>query len=469
MRTSRIISADEIETHDRLLGEGQFGQVFEGRCRGTPVAIKFMKPETSNSEEMLKEVVAMSEWPHPNVVTLLGACVNIVEDKEQCWALVSELMEKDLSTLVYAKKEEDKLTLYQKFQALIDIASGMSWLQGKTRHVIHRDLKLENILVDRKGVCKISDFGFSTVVQGAEKVNCSTAGTPIYLSPEGWKSSVVPASDVYSFGIIIWEVIVGDIPYRSMNFQKVSELEKAVLAGTRPDIEAVPYPELKPLITACWHPDHHLRPKWIEVLNRIYQIRVDTFLRRFPQASELWSKNWIDRDSVTLEEFVNTQKLSLEEKEVAKKIIKALGVLSEGRITIEGYAQLLQWFYPSSPLPCDSFLSEVILTCKNNWFFGKVDGAIAESCLYGRTSGTYFVRLSMYPEVPFVISAIKNHSIIHVRVWRREVGFEVNSRHLGGSVSEVIPEIVSFLGLGRACPNSPFQLLAKPGMTPDYW
>lgn len=139
------IDISEVQFAEKI-GAGKFGEVFKGTCRGRTVALKKMNEEYKDlydvrifylhtaytSKELLKEMDALEQGTNPNVVAVLGVVVQEVNGKQEVVALMSEFMDnKDLHTIIHAAKPEERLSLLKKFRVLIDIASGMAWLQGK--------------------------------------------------------------------------------------------------------------------------------------------------------------------------------------------------------------------------------------------------------------------------------------------------------------------------------------------------
>eukprot|EP01126_Amoeba_proteus_P040412 TRINITY_DN430_c0_g2_i2.p1 TRINITY_DN430_c0_g2~~TRINITY_DN430_c0_g2_i2.p1 ORF type:complete len:147 (+),score=19.05 TRINITY_DN430_c0_g2_i2:67-507(+) len=130
-----VICSSEIEKSKKL-GQGQFGEVWMGKCRGADVAIKYLKHfDSSMKEEFIAEVEIMAQVTHPNIVLLLGAATDT-----RPWAMVTELMTRgDLNHILHEYKGE--LTINRKLQFAIDISSGMAWLTGQEVKILHRDLK----------------------------------------------------------------------------------------------------------------------------------------------------------------------------------------------------------------------------------------------------------------------------------------------------------------------------------------
>ena len=145
----------------------------------------------------------MSEKRHPNIVLLMGVLID--QAASRFW-IVTELLETDLKSLLAARR----FTHVQRLRMCADVARGLRWLHAPTT-VLHLDLKLENILVDRHDTLKVADFGFSAIKTDQKHYLVSPTGSKIgnllHKAPELIASLPFnEKADVYSFGILAWEV-----------------------------------------------------------------------------------------------------------------------------------------------------------------------------------------------------------------------------------------------------------------------
>jgi len=102
-----------------------------------------------------------------------------------------------------------------------DIALGMTYLHG--RKVVHCDLKSSNILIDSNWGVKLCDFGLSRIVYKHKRKNVQRVGTPHWMAPEILRGdSNDEASDVYSFGMVLWELVTGEIPYHHLSVKLIT-------------------------------------------------------------------------------------------------------------------------------------------------------------------------------------------------------------------------------------------------------
>lgn len=193
----------------RKIGEGGFGSVYLGiLVDGTHIAVKQLSSRSSQgNREFVNEIGMVSGLNHPNLVRLYGCCV----EGRQLF-LVYEYMENN--NLGHALFENDQLKLdwHARKRICIDVARGLTFLHEESAiKIVHRDIKVTNILLDRDLNAKISDFGLARLDE-QENTHISTrvAGTIGYMAPEYalWGYLTYKA-DVYSFGVVALEIVAG--------------------------------------------------------------------------------------------------------------------------------------------------------------------------------------------------------------------------------------------------------------------
>lgn len=257
-------------TVESLLGVGSLGEVYLGKFQGKKVAVKKVRRETmsdSHIAEFANEIRIMCSLRHPNTVLFMGAC-----ESDGFLSIVMEYCERGSLDAVLRDKSEH-IDYTRVIKLLTDIAQGMNYLHlGKTQ-TLHRDLKSLNILVDTDWTCKVSDFGLTHLatengVGGA----AGNGGTPFWLAPEAMEDGTfTAASDVYSFGIVVWEVITRECPFRDMNPHQAA---LAVMTeDARPEIPDYVPPRLQALIRRCWARDPAVRPTFAQVLRELALVR----------------------------------------------------------------------------------------------------------------------------------------------------------------------------------------------------
>ncbi|KAJ3669380.1 hypothetical protein LUZ60_011330 [Juncus effusus] len=188
-----------------LLGEGGAGKVYLGKLPSEqPVAIKRIYREKKISE-FYQEIEVLAKLRHKNLTTLIGYCL----DNRENHALVYEHMQG--GNLSHALFHGD-LTWRRRLQIGADVAEGLVYLhEFPGGAIVHRDVKPTNILLSENGVAKLSDFGVSRIVPSdGTHLSTEVRGTMGYVDPESFSLGCVSeSSDVYSFGIVLLELVTG--------------------------------------------------------------------------------------------------------------------------------------------------------------------------------------------------------------------------------------------------------------------
>lgn len=195
-----------------LVGEGQFGKVYTTihRQTGELVALKEFNPQKFSTKKFLREMRILLSLEHPNIVRCQG-----VEHHSRKRYLVTEYCEG--GTLRDLLETGFNLTIERKLKIIIDILDGLSCAHIKG--IIHRDLKPENILlcVTPQGwSAKISDFGVAKIELEDKDINVSTmgdTGSPAYMAPEQFYGKYSCSSDIYTMGIMLYELLIGNRPF----------------------------------------------------------------------------------------------------------------------------------------------------------------------------------------------------------------------------------------------------------------
>ncbi|XP_073347344.1 ephrin type-A receptor 4b isoform X2 [Pagrus major] len=283
---AKEIDASNIRI-ERVIGAGEFGEVCSGRLRVQGkreiyVAIKSLKAGYSDKQrrDFLSEASIMGQFDHPNIIRLEG-----VVTRCKPVMIITEFMENG-SLDTFLKKHDGQFTVIQLVGMLRGIASGMKYLSDMS--YVHRDLAARNILVNSNLVCKVSDFGLSRVLEDDPEAAYTTRGGKIpirWTAPEAIAyRKFTSASDVWSYGIVMWEVIsYGERPYWEMSNQDVI---KAIDEGYR-----LPAPMdcpvvLHQLMLDCWEKGRSDRPKFgqiVTILDKL--IRNPASLRELANSS----------------------------------------------------------------------------------------------------------------------------------------------------------------------------------------
>ncbi|XP_055543559.1 tyrosine-protein kinase Fer isoform X4 [Wyeomyia smithii] len=254
------LSNDDVILLDKI-GRGNFGDVYKAKLKSsknTLVAVKTCRmtlPE-EQKRKFLQEGRILKQYDHPNIVKLIGICV-----QKQPIMIVMELVSGG-SLLMFLRKNAATLTQKQLMAMCRDAAAGMRYLESK--NCIHRDLAARNCLIGNENIVKISDFGMSReeeeyIVSGGMKQ------IPIkWTAPEALNfGKYTSLCDVWSYGILVWEIFSrGDTPYSGLSNSRARE---RIDEGYRmPAPENTP-PEMYRLMLKCWSYEPENRPHFDEI------------------------------------------------------------------------------------------------------------------------------------------------------------------------------------------------------------
>ncbi|KAG2681716.1 hypothetical protein I3843_11G158000 [Carya illinoinensis] len=193
------------------IGEGGFGCVYKGTLRdGSVAAIKVLSADSSQGvREFLTEINVISEVEHDNLVKLYGCCA---EGNHRI--LVYGYLENNslAQTLLGGGHSSVQFSWQTRHKICIGVAQGLAFLhEGVQPHIIHRDIKASNILLDKDLTPKISDFGLAKFISAnLTHISTRVAGTAGYLAPEyAIRGQVTRKADIYSFGVLLIEIVSG--------------------------------------------------------------------------------------------------------------------------------------------------------------------------------------------------------------------------------------------------------------------
>jgi serine/threonine-protein kinase len=249
------------------IGQGGMGRVYRARDRhlGRIVALKFLAPELIGSEpahaRFLREAHALSAVSHPHIATIF----DVADAAGEPFLVLEYLSGGTLRTKMRRLSAEGhRLSPGQIAGYAIQIAEGLA--HAHRNGIVHRDVKTSNILLDAQGNLKITDFGLARL-QGEAAITGTrhAMGTAEYMSPEQARGEEVDSrSDIFSFGVVLYEIATGELPFRSDHPQAV--IHQILNAEPRPvhDLNPeIPQP-LEQIIERALQKDRNARYQRLE-------------------------------------------------------------------------------------------------------------------------------------------------------------------------------------------------------------
>lgn len=255
----------EIPWEDLVLGEriglGSYGEVYHGDWNGTEVAVKkFLDQDFSGAAlaEFKREVRIMRRLRHPNVVLFMGAVT-----RPPNLSIITEFLPRG-SLYRILHRPSCQIDEKRRIKMALDVAKGMNCLHTSLPTIVHRDLKSPNLLVDKNWNVKVCDFGLSRLKHNTFLSSKSTAGTPEWMAPEVLRNeNSNEKCDIYSFGIILWELATLRLPWSGMNPMQV--VGAVGFQNRRLDIPKEVDPLVARIIWECWQTDPNLRPSFAQL------------------------------------------------------------------------------------------------------------------------------------------------------------------------------------------------------------
>jgi serine/threonine protein kinase len=204
--------------------------VYNAKWRDTEIALKLVRGsggvERGNMEAnkmtgLLAEVEILQQLRHPNIVSLMAICQDIPASEGILLGILTEFCGKgSLYHTIHDMQGLRQVQLIEKLPIALDIASGMSFLHES--HIFHRDLKSGNVLIDNTGRAKIADFGLSKLVDMTVTHVTGMIGSVAWTAPEVLQEDVYrDSADVYSYGVILWELLMNEIPWQNKSHVQV--------------------------------------------------------------------------------------------------------------------------------------------------------------------------------------------------------------------------------------------------------
>ncbi|KAE8664382.1 Serine/threonine-protein kinase CTR1 [Hibiscus syriacus] len=251
------------------IGIGSYGEVYRADWNGTEVAVKKFLDQDFSGDALVQfkcEVEIMLRLRHPNVVLFMGAVTHSPN-----FSILTEFLPRG-SLYKLLHRSNTQLNEKRRMRMALDVAKGMNYLHTSNPTIIHRDLKTPNLLVDKNWVVKVCDFGLSRMKYHTFLSSKSTAGTPEWMAPEILRNQPTNEKcDVYSFGVILWELVTLCIPWKGLNPMQV--VGAVGFQNKRLEIPEDIDLMVAQIIRDCWQTEPHLRPSFAELMFRLRRLQ----------------------------------------------------------------------------------------------------------------------------------------------------------------------------------------------------
>ncbi|XP_077221085.1 protein kinase superfamily protein [Tasmannia lanceolata] len=282
---SMILDSDNIENQDskevaeseewmadlsqlfigNKFASGSHSRIYRGIYKQRAVAVKMVRiPERDESTRALlekqfaSEVRLLSRLYHPNIVQFIAAC-----KKPPVYCIITEYMSQGTLRMYLHKKDPYSLSTETILRLALDISRGMRYLHSQG--VIHRDLKSHNLLLNDGMRVKVADFGTSCLETQC-RASKGNAGTYRWMAPEMIKEKPCTRKvDVYSFGIVLWELSTALVPFQGMT--PVQAAYAVSEKNARPPLPENCSPVLTNLIKRCWSANPSKRPDFSYIVS----------------------------------------------------------------------------------------------------------------------------------------------------------------------------------------------------------
>jgi serine/threonine protein kinase len=478
----------EIEIKQGLvLGKGAYGSVYEGRLRGHKVAVKVIAPKWASREEMetilgefKNECAVMRKLAHPNVVMLMGVCLDTAM-KDPELIMVTQLMERGSIHSLLHSDPSKRVEFKRRMRFARDTALAMNAMHLSHPPILHLDLKPHNILVDRNWTAKVADFGLSRVLL-ADK-NRGQAGSPVYMAPEILAQKPYEAkADVFSFGIVLCELVTNQVPYQQEKLATLEEVyQHVVIDRKRPTLPPKCPPQLVSLIQQCLEQDPSKRPTFQQILDSHAlddEVIVDVTISDTNALGRTFWKQSFKKDDEILEtvswklfasSLFNFCLYSFDDPlpfddQLPVKALK-LVFARENVVTLEWFSKALEWFGPFLQDP--KFIDSITKTVSIKGFWGDISKDQAMQLLVGKKEGTYLIRYSAEAPGFLAITVLQTGecAIKHYRIQHKAgLGFVLGKTEYS-SLSTLIKSNKQELGLEYPL-SGPFTAMLKAHATP---
>ena len=265
----------------------EYSTLYRGKYFHNDICIKEIKNiinlEETELDKIKNEIDISLKLHHKNIINTLGYSFN---QKKTKIYIISEYM-KNKSLKYFIETKKGNIPLKQKLLFIYEISLAIEYMHSRNYKILHRDIKSSNILLDDNLHCKLCDFGMSKYYFNDKSLKLNIDGsnnslstnyqtnsqsTLFWMSPEYLCDGIISEkSDIYSFGILIWEIFMEDTnPYKNININDYLLGNKEIVCNKRPIINDDNFkecPKIKELIQLMWNNDYNKRPDICYILN----------------------------------------------------------------------------------------------------------------------------------------------------------------------------------------------------------
>ena len=306
-----------------VIGSGGMAVVFKARCNvlNRYVAIKMLRDDLASDGDFLRrfhtESLAVAKLSHPNIVSVYDVSRSSAHEY-----IVMELIE-GITLKQYMKKKGEPLSPREATHFAIQIARALS--HAHSRGIIHRDIKPHNIMLLRDGTIKVADFGIARLADTNNTMTQEALGSVHYISPEQAKGlRVDERSDLYSFGVVMYEMITGRLPFEgdsavSVAIQHISSIP-ILPKDVNPDIPD----RLEEIAMTAMNPNLEER-----------YVSADEILHDLEAFRKTLENNYLQSDTPVEEDLQTSQSYQGDGRYLISKNVKPIS--NSGELSKEGY------------------------------------------------------------------------------------------------------------------------------------
>lgn len=278
-----------------IIGDGSFGLVYKAKLSsGVTVAVKKLSPDAFQGlREFRAEMETLWKLGHPNIIKILGYCVS-GSDR----VLIYEFFEKgSLDQWLQDTSSSFRswwvpLSWDVRVKIIKGVANGLAFLHGSKTAIVHRDIKASNVLLDNEFEAHIADFGLARTIEGSNShVSTQAAGTMGYMPPEylGGYTVATVKGDVYSFGVLMFEVATGKRPnwpvredgreiwmleWAKKRIDENKHIEIIDTSVSRNDLKIEQVFEYFKIANLCTNQKHYERPSMCDIVKMLDRISI---------------------------------------------------------------------------------------------------------------------------------------------------------------------------------------------------